>query len=219
MATNDLLLHVAESAMAHLEFSTSGYIERNQLWRLGVPKARKPRSNFLDNVSFSTGCRYITTSCLASAILNFWLSVILTISAMAPLSSWASKTWVEPLRSRFYLIWKPRYKYFRFTGRHLEFPTSGYIEYHPWYHYFVPEPRKHSGSRCNFVYICLRSLENILVLCLWMYNHFRLDGRHLVFMPQLYIAQHRQMWSRSSLISKIWVYPMKFRCYVALNMR
>jgi len=121
MATNDLLLHVAESAMAHLEFSTSGYIERNQLWRLGVPKARKPRSNFLDNVSFSTGCRYITTSCLASAILNFWLSVILTISAMAPLSSRAPQTWIEPSISRFYLIWEQRYKYFRFGGRHIEF--------------------------------------------------------------------------------------------------
>ena len=82
------------------------------------------------------------------------------ISAMAPMSSWAPKTWVKPLRSRFYLILESRYKYFRFIGRHLEYPTSGYIEHHPLNHPCVPEPRKHKTSRYNFVSICLRAPVN-----------------------------------------------------------
>ena len=60
----------------------------------------------------------------------YWISdfrLHRTISAMAPFSFRAQNPWIEPLRSRFYLVWKPRYKYFRFTGRHLEFLTSVYI--------------------------------------------------------------------------------------------
>ena len=32
------------------------------------------------------------------------------------------------MKSRFYLVYKLRYKYFRFGGRHLGFPTSGYAD-------------------------------------------------------------------------------------------
>jgi len=62
---------------------------------------------------------------------------------MAPLSSCAPNTWIEPLRSRVYLIWEPIYKYFRFGGRHIEFLTSGYIERNPIHRHCVPEPRDH----------------------------------------------------------------------------
>ena len=33
----------------------------------------------------------------------------------------SGKTWVPPLKSRFCLVQKPSYKYFRVIGRHLEF--------------------------------------------------------------------------------------------------
>src|SRR5664279_917163 len=53
--------------------------------------------------------------------------LLMAISKIAPLSIWTPQTWGWPLKSRCYLVYKPRYTYFRFSGRHLRFPTSSYV--------------------------------------------------------------------------------------------
>ena len=54
-----------------------------------------------------------------------------TVFTLVPLSCWKPKMWVQPLY-RCYLVYKLRYKYFRFSGRHLGFLVSGYINQHGW---------------------------------------------------------------------------------------
>src|SRR5664279_4592341 len=56
-----------------------------------------------------------------------------TALELSRLSCWTPKMWGLPLKSRFYLVYKLRYKYFRFIGRHLGFPTSGLVgQYFQW---------------------------------------------------------------------------------------
>jgi hypothetical protein len=82
-----------------------------------------------------------------------------TISDMASLSSWAPNTCIEHLRSRFYLIWEPWYKYFRFGGRHIALPTSGYIGRHQMWRIWVPELRITGSSLWDHVSISSRSRD------------------------------------------------------------
>ena len=70
-----------------IEFPTSGYIVRYQMWRLWVPELRIPGSSLWDHVSISSGSRDISISGLPAAIVISDFRLHRVISAMVPLCS------------------------------------------------------------------------------------------------------------------------------------
>ena len=59
---------------------------------------------------------------------------------------------------RCYLVWKLKYNYFRFSGRHFEFPTSGYIaQFYNCGIDFLESENMRKGNLWNVVPMCHRS--------------------------------------------------------------
>jgi len=84
-----------------------------------LPVEMKTRFQWLNQVTSIFG--------FAPAIFNFRLPFTSENIRNGATDFLSRDNWLEPLKSRFYIIWEPKYKYFRFGGRHLEFPTSGYL--------------------------------------------------------------------------------------------
>src|SRR5664279_40176 len=88
-----------------LEYCATKTEAENPIWRPTFPLCRPP-----------------------SWIFHFRFG--LTVFPLAPFSCWTSEMYGYPLKFRRYLVLERRYKYFRFRGRHLEFPTSGYTRHY-----------------------------------------------------------------------------------------
>ena len=123
-------------------------------------RPREHRLSLWNHNSNLNTAKVITTSgfvAVTGAILQVPLPVQRTKSTAAPLSYCTSKTWIYPFEFNCYCVCKPKYHYIRFSGRHLEFPTSGYITQCRQLHHRVPRPHKCGDCCWNFVPTCSRS--------------------------------------------------------------
>ena len=69
------------------------------------------------------------TSSLEAAILDFPLPVAFGSFTVFPLDGWTPKTQVLPLEFLWYLVYKVRFTYFKFTCRHLGFYTTCFFPF------------------------------------------------------------------------------------------
>ena len=131
-----------------------------------------------------------------------------SVFAAMPLRSWSSKPSIQSLEFRSYLVQKLRYKYFRFSGRHLEFFISGYIGQYRHQCRSVPGPRKHRPCHWNFDAISSRSRDT---------STYGFGIRHLEFTD---FRLHRTVSASvpfSSWTQKPSVQPLEFRFYLVQN--
>ena len=69
---------------------------------------------------------------------------------MSSFNSWTLKTWVSALEFFSYVVYRLRYKYFRFVCRHLGFLSAACVTQYRKFVHWIPWPRKHWCRRWNF---------------------------------------------------------------------